>query len=321
LFIRRACLLLAAFASTPGLALAQTYPAKPVRVLVGFSPGGGVDFVTRSITPRLAEAFGQQFIVDNRAGANGIIAAEIAAKSPPDGYTLLAAPGNYAFAPAMVSKLPFDMTTAFTGVGQIVDSALLVVVHPSVPVKNLTSLVALAKSRPGQLTYGSGGNGGAGHLATEFFKSVARIDLLHIPYKGSAPALTDLIAGQVSVCFCTLPPTLAHARSGRLRALAVTTAKRSSAAPDVPTVAEAGVAGYEMSQWYGMLAPAGTPLPVLERISAEMRKAMALPELRSRLQAEGADPVGSTPQEFTAFFKAEIAKWTRTVQAAGIRSE
>jgi tripartite-type tricarboxylate transporter receptor subunit TctC len=321
LFIRRACLLLAAFASTAGLALAQTYPAKPVRVLVGFSPGGGVDFVTRSITPRLAEAFGQQFIVDNRSGANGIIAAEIAAKSPPDGYTLLAAPGNYAFAPAMFSKLPFDMTTAFTGVGQMVDSALLVVVHPSVPVKNLTSLVALAKSRPGQLTYGSGGNGGAGHLATEFFKSVARIDLLHIPYKGSAPALTDLIAGQVSVCFCTLPPTLAHARSGRLRALAVTTARRSSAAPDVPTVAEAGVAGYEMSQWYGMLAPAGTPLPVLERISAEMKKVMAVPELRSRLQAEGADPVGSTPQEFTAFFKAEIAKWTRTVQAAGIRSE
>jgi tripartite-type tricarboxylate transporter receptor subunit TctC len=300
---------------------AQSYPAKSIRVLVGFSPGGGVDLVTRTVTPRMAESIGQQLLVENRSGANGMIAAEIAARSPPDGYTLLAAPGNYAFAPALVSKLPFDMGSAFAGVGQIVDSPLLVVVHPSVPAKNVAALVALAKTRPGQLAYGSGGAGGAAHLATELFKATARVDILHVPYKGTAPALTDLIAGQVSVCFCTFPPTLQHARGGRLRALAVTTAKRSAAAPDLPTVAEAGVAGYEMSQWYGLLAPAGTPVPVLERVSAEMKKALAVPDVRARLVAEGSDPVGSSPQAFSAFFAAEIAKWTRTVRSAGIRAE
>lgn len=320
LALRAALVLCLAMVTAHG-ALAQDYPIKTVRVLAGFSAGGGVDLVTRTVTPHLAEAFKQQFVVDNRPGANGMIAAELAARAAPDGYTLLAAPGNYAFAPALVSKLPFDMATAFSAVGQMVDSPLLVVVHPSLPAKDLKAMVALARARPGQLSYGSGGTGGAAHLATELFKSVARVDLLHIPYKGTAPALTDLISGQVSVCFCTLPPTLPHARSGRLRALAVTTARRSVAAPDVPTVAEAGVGGYVMSQWYGLLAPAGTPPAILERLSTELRRALVRPELRQRLLTEGAEPVESSPQAFGAFFRAEIERWTQVVKSAGLRTE
>ncbi len=312
----------AALLSLCGLAChAQNYPAKPVRLLIGFSPGGGADIVARSLTPRMTEALGQQVVVENRPGANGIIAAEVAAKSPPDGYTLLIAPGNYAFAPAMVAKLPFDMTTAFAPVGQIAETPLLAVVHPSLPARNIAQLLALAKSRPGQLTYASGGIGGSGHLATELLRSLTQVDLVHVPYKGNGAAITDLIGGQVSMCFCTLPSVITHARSGRLRALAVTTARRSAAAPDIPTLAEAGVKDYDMSQWYGLLAPAGTPAAIIERLNAEVGKALNHPETRNRLQGEGAEPAGGTAQAFGAFFRAEIAKWTRVVQKAGIRVE
>lgn len=307
-------------AITSGVTYAQTYPTKSVRMLVGFSPGGGVDFMARSVSPRLAQALGQQFVVDNRAGANGMIAAEIVAKSLPDGHTLLLAPGNYAFASAM-QKLPIDLTTALAAVAKMVDSPLLVVVHPSLPVKSVKELIALAKSNPKGLSYGSGGTGGAGHMATELFKSMAKIDMLHIPFKGVGPAITDAIAGNVPVCFCTLPSTLPQARAGRLRALAVTTTNRTSAAPDIPTVAEAGVPGYEMSQWYGVMAPAGTPAPILERLSAEINVALAAPDLRASLLAAGADPVKSSPLEFSAYFKQEIEKWTRIVKVAGIRPE
>jgi tripartite-type tricarboxylate transporter receptor subunit TctC len=305
----------------PATAPAQEYPAKPIRVLVGFSPGGGADLVTRTLSPALAESLVQQIIIDNRPGANGMIAAELAAKSAPDGYTLLAAPGNYAFAPALVSKLPFNMATAFAAIGQMVDSPLLLVVHPSLPAKNVKDLVGIAKARPGELSYASGGIGGSAHLATELFRAAAKVNLVHVPYKGTGPALNDLIAGHVPVCFCTLPSTLPHAKTGRLRALAVTTAKRSAAAPDIPTVAESGVTGYEMSQWYGMLAPAGTPAPVVNKLNAEIRKALKQPPVRTQLLAAGADPVESSPQEFAAFFSAEIARWTRVVQSVGIRAE
>ena len=300
---------------------AQSYPAKPIRMLIGFAPGGGADIVARSLTPRIAESLGQQVIVDNRPGANGIIAAEVAAKSLPDGYTLLVAPGNYAFAAAMVAKLPFDMTTAFAPVSQLAETPLLAVVHPSLPVKNITQLIALAQSRPGQLAYASGGIGGSGHLAVELLRSLTQVNLVHVPYKGNGASITDLIGGQVAMCLCTLPSVIAHARSGRLRALAVTTARRSAAAPDIPTLNEAGVKGYEMGQWYGLLAPAGTPAAIVERLNLDVNKALKHPETRNRLQAEGAEPVGSTPQEFGAFFKAEIVKWTRVVQKAGIRIE
>lgn len=303
-----------------GIVQAQSYPTKPVRVLVGFAPGGGVDFMARSVSPRMAQALGQQFVVDNRSGANGMIAADLAAKAPPDGHTLLIAPGNYAFASAM-EKLSLDMTTAFAAVGQMVDSPLLVVVHPSLPVTTVKTLIALAKSQPDSLAYGSGGTGGAGHMATELFKSMAQVKIRHIPFKGVGPALTDAIAGHVPVCFCTLPTTLPQARAGRLRALAVTTAKRSAAAPEIPTVSEAGVAGYDMSQWYGILAPAGTPPPILERLSNELNTVLALPDLRANLVAAGADPVKSSPREFGLFFSREIEKWTRIVKVAGIRPE
>ncbi len=300
---------------------AQSYPVKPVRILIGFAPGGGADIVARGLTPRLVEALGQQIIVDNRPGANGMIAAELAAKAPPDGYTLLVAPGNYAFAPAMYAKLTFDMATAFAPVSLLAETPLLVVVHPSLPVKSISQLIALAKSRPGKLAYASGGIGGSAHLATELFRALTQVDLVHVPYKGTGAAISDLIGGQVQLCICTLPSVLPHVRSGRLRALAVTTTRRTSAAQDIPTVAEAGVAGYEVSQWYGLLAPADTPAPVIERLNAEVAKALKHPDSRSRLQAEGAEPVGSTPQEFGAFFKAEIAKWTQIMQKAGIRAE
>jgi tripartite-type tricarboxylate transporter receptor subunit TctC len=302
-------------------AAAQEYPARTIRVLIGFSPGGGADLVTRTLSPALTESLGQPLVIDNRPGANGMIAAELAAKSPADGYTLLAAPGNYAFAPALQSKLPFNMATAFAAVGQMVDSPLLVVVHPSLPAKNVKDLVAIAKSRPGELSYASGGIGGSAHLATELFRAAAKVDLVHVPYKGTGPALNDLIAGHVPVCFCTLPSTLPHARSGRLRALAVTTSKRSAAAPEIPTVAESGIAGYEMSQWYGVLAPAGTPAAILNKLNGEIRKAMKQPQVRAQLVAAGADPVESSPRDFAAFFSAEIARWTRVVQTAGIRAE
>jgi tripartite-type tricarboxylate transporter receptor subunit TctC len=302
-------------------ASAQNYPAKPVRMLVGFAPGGGADIVARSLAPRLSELLAQQLVVDNRPGANGIIAADIASKSPPDGYTLLVAPGNYAFAPAMVAKLPFDMANAFAAVGKLVETPLLMVVHPSLPATSVRELVALARTRPGQVTYATAGVGGAAHLATELLAAMTQVSLVHIPYKGTAPALIDLLGGQVTMCICTLPSTLPHVKSSRLRALGVTTAQRAPALPDVPTIAEAGIAGYEMSQWYGLLAPAGTPSAIVERLNADANRALQHPEIRSRLQTEGAQPAGSTPQEFGVFFKAEIAKWSGVVRKAGIRAE
>jgi len=306
---------------TTGVGWAQSYPAKSIRILIGFSSGGGADVVARSLSPQLVETLGQQIVVENRPGANGIIAAELAAKAPPDGYTLLVAPGNYAFAPAMNAKLPFDMATAFAPVSQLAETPLLVVVHPSLPVKNMQQLIALAKSYPKKLSYASGGIGGSGHLAVELFSTMTQVQAVHVPYKGTGAAITDLIGGQVPLCFCTLPSVFPHVKSGRLRALAVTTARRTPAAPDIPTVAEAGVPGYEMSQWYGLLAPAGTPTPIIERLNSEVGKALKHPELRSRLQSEGAEAVGSSPQEFGAFFKAEIVKWTRIVQSAGMRAD
>ena len=304
-----------------GIAGAQAYPTRPVRMLIGFSPGGGADVVTRAVSPRLVEGLGQQIIVDNRPGANGLIAAELAAKAPPDGYTLLVAPGNYTFAPAMDAKWKLDMTTAFAPVSLLAEAPLLVVVHPSLPAKNMQQLIALAKAQPNKLSYASGGIGGSGHLAVELFRTITHVQAVHVPYKGTGAAITDLISGQVPLCFCTLPSVLPHVKNGRLRPLAVTTARRSNSVPDIPTVAEAGVPAYEMSQWYGLLAPAGVPAAIIERLNAEIANALKHPDLRARLQSDGADPIHTSPQAFGAFFKAEIAKWTNVVRKAGIVRE
>lgn len=299
----------------------QSYPLRPVRILIGFSAGGGADVVARSLSPRLSEALGQQVVVENRPGANGIIAAEIAAKAAPDGYTLLIVPGNYAFAPAMTAKLSFDMSNAFSPISQLAETPLLVVVHPSLPVRDIKQLIALARAQPGKVSYASGGIGGSGHLAMELFRSVTGVDAVHIPYKGTGAAIADLVGGQVPLCFCTLPSVFGQAKSGRLRAIAVTTARRSPLVPEIPTVAEAGVPGFEMGQWYGLVAPAGTGQPIIERLNAEVGKALKHPDMRNRLQAEGAEAAPSSPQAFGAFFKAEIAKWTQVAKKAGIKPE
>lgn len=303
-----------------GAASAQAFPSKPVRMLVGFSPGGGADVVARGLAARLGQSLGQQVIVDNRPGANGLIAAELASKAAPDGHTLLIAPGNYAFGPAMDPKWSLDMST-FTAVSQLAEAPLLVVVHPSLPVKNLQQLIALAKAHPNKLSYASGGIGGSGHLAVELFNSIVGIEAVHIPYKGSGAAVTDLIGGQVPLCFCTLPSVLPHVRAGRLRPLAVTTKRRSGALPEIPTIAESGVPEYEMSQWYGVLAPPGVPAPVVQRINSEIGKALKAPEIRKRLQGDGAEPAHSSPQAFAAFYRAELAKWVSVVKKAGIRQK
>ncbi len=308
----------ALLAAAAGCTWAQTYPNRPVRMLIGFSAGGGADTVARSVAPRLTEGLGQQIVIENRPGANGIIAADLAARAAPDGYTLLLAPGNYAFAPAMIAKLPFDMTSAFAPVSMLAVTPLLVVVHPSLPVRNMKALIALAKHQPGRLTYASGGVGGSAHLATELFRSLTGVDVVHVPYKGTGAAIADLVGGQVPLCFCTLPSVFGQTKSGRLRALAVTTTKRSVSAPDVPTVAESGVPGYEMGQWYGLLAPAGTPGAVIDRLNAEAGRALQHPELRKRFLTEGAETAHSTPAAFGAFFQAEIVQWMRVAKQAGI---
>lgn len=310
-----AAALIAGSVATAG---AQSYPNRPVRMLIGFSAGGGADTIARSVAPRIAENLGQPIVIENRPGANGIIAAELVARAVPDGYTLLLAPGNYAFAPAMIAKLPFDMTSAFSPVSMLAVTPLLVVVHPSLPVTTMKGLIALAKQQPGKLTYASGGIGGSAHLATELFRSLTGTDLVHVPYKGTGAAIADLVGGQVPLCFCTLPSVLGQTRSGRLRSLAVTTNKRSASVPDTPTVAEAGVAGYEMGQWYGVLAPAGTPVAIVERLNAEAGRALQHPELRKRFLGEGAEPAHGTPNAFGAFFHAEIVQWMRVAKQAGI---
>lgn len=296
----------------------QSFPNRPVRMLIGFSAGGGADTIARSVAPRLSEGLGQQIVIENRPGANGIIAADLAARAAPDGHTLLVAPGNYAFAPAMIAKLPFDMTTAFAPVSMLAVTPLVVVVHPSLPVRTIKELVDLARRQPGRLTYASGGIGGSGHLATELFRSLTGVDVVHVPYKGTGAAIADLLGGQVPLCFCTLPSVFAQTKSGRLRAVAVTTRKRSASAPDLPTIAESGVPGYEMGQWYGLLAPNGTPAAIVDRLNAEAGKALQHPELRRRFLAEGAEPAHGTPAEFGAFFQAEIAQWVRVAKQAGI---
>jgi tripartite-type tricarboxylate transporter receptor subunit TctC len=300
---------------------AQNYPAKPVRVVVSFPPGSGVDIVARTVTPRLTEAFGQQFVVDNRAGASGNLGAEVAARAVPDGYTLLFTPASVASSQALYAKLGYNLEKDLDPISLVAAAPFVLVVHPSLPVRTVKDLVAMARAKPGQLLYASTGNGGSPHLATELFKLQAKIDIVHIPYKGTPPAVTDLIAGQVSMMFANTLSVLPYVNSGRLRALGISSAKRSAAAPALPTIAETGMPGFEASTWFGMLAPTGTPKDIVARLTSELRKIVQMKSVNDALIAQGADPIGSTAEEFQARIRADIEKWARTIKAAGVKAE
>ena len=301
--------------------LAQAYPAKAIRVIVPSSPGGGTDILARVIAARLTEAWGQQVVVENRAGAGQMIGIELAAKAAPDGYSLLMAASTLAINPVMYKKVPYDALRDFAPITQAAALPNILVAHPSLPVKNVKELVALAKARPGQLVYASAGHGTSPHLSFELFLYMTGTKMIHGPYKGTGPGAVDTVAGQVQLMMPNLLTALPHVKSGRLRALGVTSAKRSAGVPDVPTIAQAGVPGYEAIQWYGLLAPAGTPREIVTKLHGEIVKILAAPDTREKLSSDGAEPVGSTPEQFAAFIRAETEKWGKVVKAAGIQPE
>ena len=300
--------------------LAQSYPAKPLRLVAPFPPGGPADILSRIIGQHLAESWGQQVVVDNRAGAGGNIGSDIVAKAPPDGYTLLLGfVGTHAINASLYSSMPYDNIRDFEPVSRVAMVTIILVLHPSVPANSVKDLIALARSRPGELTFGSPGNGTPQHLAGELFNTMAKAKTVHIPYKGAVPALNDLLGGRVSMIFSSMPPALPHIKTGRLKALAVTSGKRSPAVPDVPTIAESGLPGYEVINWYGVLAPAGTPKDIVARLNGEIRRILSLPDVRERLAAQGAETITSTPQEFAAYIKSETEKWAKVVKFSGAR--
>ena len=303
-------------------AFAQSaYPSKPVRFIVPSSAGGGTDIIARAISQKLSEALGQQFVVDNRPGAGQMIGIELAARSPADGHTLLMTASTLAINPIMYKKVAYDPVRDFAPITQAASLPNVLVVHPSLPVKTLAELIALAKREPGKIAYASAGIGTSPHMSVALLEHLAGIDMVHVPYKGTGPGVIDVLAGQVKVMTPNVLTALPHIKSGRLRALAVTSGKRSDALPDVPTIAEAGVPGYESVQWYGVLAPAGTPRDVVQRLYMEIAKALRSGDVRERLAADGAEPVGSTPEQFAAFIRAEIDKWAKVAKAAGIKPE
>lgn len=305
-----------------GPLLAQDYPSKAIRMIVAYPPGGGTDTVGRLMAQSLAERLGQNVVVDNRGGATGNIGTELAAKSAPDGYTLLM--GNVAPNAINVSlfdKLPFDPVKDFAPITLVAVTPNILVVHPSLPVKTVKDLIALAKSRPGALNYPSAGVGSSSHLAGALLDILAHTSMTHVPFKGGGPAMIATISGEVQLMFATMPAALPHVRTGKVRPVAVTTEKRSLAMPDLPTIAESGVKGYEAATWYGLLAPAATPRAVIDRVHGEAVKILAAPESRKRLTDLGFEPVGNTPAQFAAYIKSEIAKWGKVIRAGGIRAE
>ena len=300
---------------------AQSYPTKPVRLIAPSSPGSGVDIVARIVAQKLSESLGQQVVVDNRAGAGANLGAEIAAKAAPDGYTLFMGTPAHAINAGLYRRLNYDIVKDFAPISLVTTGQYVLVANPSLPAKNVKDLIALAKAKPGQLNYASAGSGNATHLAGELFKSLTKVNVVHVPYKGSGPALTDVIAGQVQFMFSNLTAALPHMKTGRLRALAVTGPQRTPAAPDIPTLIESGVPGYTVTSWFGVLAPTGTAKEIVNRLNAELAKVMRAPGMKERLAGEGADPTSSSPAEFTAFIKTEIEKWRKVVKDAGITAE
>ena len=309
-----------AHAADPGAATA--YPAKPVRFVIAFSPGGPSDILTRLIGGKLAESMSQPFVFDNRPGAGGNIAGEIVAKSPPDGYTLLMGNNSILATNASLYKnMAFDPVKDLAPITLVASQPNILVVHPSVPARSVKELIALARARPGQLNYASSGSGAAAHLAAELFKSMTGTSMVHVPYKGAGPALIDVLAGQCQVMFATALSVQPYIQSGRMRPLAVTTATRSPTMPGLPTVAEAGVPGFEASTWHGVVAPAGTPDAVIGRLNTEINRVLRLPDVRDRLTGQGAEIIGGTPQEFAAYITKEIPKWTKVVRDSGARAD
>jgi tripartite-type tricarboxylate transporter receptor subunit TctC len=323
---RRACRAAAALGALAMLcvaapaAQAQGFPVKPVRLVVPFTPGGSTDILARSLAQALTETWKQQVIVENKPGAGGIIGAEAVARAAPDGYTLLMGHiGTLAVNPTLYPKLPYNAIADFAPVALVAMVPNVLVVHPSIPARTVSELIALAKAKPGVLTYSTGGTGSAAHLATEYFKLATGTDIVHVPYKGAAPAVTDVIGGQVSMTMTGLPPLLQHVRASKLRALGVASTTHLPQIPEVPTIAESGVTGFEATQWYGVVAPARTPPAIVDRIAADVRKALDRLDLKQRLEAEGAQPTSLGPAEFGAFIRKEIERWAKVIRAANIQ--
>ena len=302
-------------------ATAQTYPAKPIRIVVAYPAGGANDIIARAVGQRLSEVLGQPVIVDNRGGGGGTIGADLAAKSAPDGYALFMAAGAHALAPSLYAKLPYDIVADFAPISLTAKGAYLFAVHPSLPVRSVKELIAFARARPGQLNFASSGIGAPPHLAGELFKSMAAIDITHVAYKGDTPALIDLVGGHVEMAFMTLSATAPHVKTGKLRGLGVTSRKRSGLVPELPPIGEAGLPGYEMSTWWGLLAPARTPAEIVGKLNAAVARIVSEPEFVQRLSSQGMDAESSTPDQFAAFIRSEKDKYAKLARAAGVKPE
>jgi tripartite-type tricarboxylate transporter receptor subunit TctC len=312
----------AALALAASHCVAQDYPVKPITLIVPFAPGGSSDLLSRLVGQKMTEAWKQQVIVENKPGGAGNIAMEFVQRAKPDGYTLiLGHVGTLAVNPAMFAKLPYDPVKGFIPVSMIATVPNIVAVNPQLPAKDFKEFLALVKAKPGTIYYGSAGNGSAGHLAMEYLKQTASLDMPHVPYKGTGPMITDLLANQTQATFTGALPLVPHIKAGKLRALAVGSGKRIAALPDVPTVAESGFKGFETSQWYGIMVPAGTPEPIVKKLSAEINRILKLPDVVERLTADGSVPQGSTPQEFATFIDSEAKRWGQVVRTANIKAE
>ncbi|MBI3935493.1 MAG: tripartite tricarboxylate transporter substrate binding protein [Betaproteobacteria bacterium] len=316
-----AALAVALSAAVSGPAGAQAYPTRPVRLIVPFVPGGNTDIIARVYAPRMSEFLGQQVVIENRGGAGGTIGTELAARAAPDGYTILMVSAGHTINPAMVKKLPYDSVKDFAPISLIADVPTAFVVHPSLPARSVKEFIAVARARPGEINYSTAGRGTVGHLAAELLSSVARIKLVHVPYKGTGQAMVDLVAGHVQMQFPSMPAAIQHVRTGKLRMIGQTGKQRSNAAPDIPTMEESGLRGFVVSSGFGMFAPAGTPRPVIDRVHAALTKALTDPAVKGNLAKQGAEVVASTPQEYDRFNRAEIAKWIKVAKEAGITPE
>jgi tripartite-type tricarboxylate transporter receptor subunit TctC len=309
-----------AYIGVPGVASAQQYPSKPIRFVVPYPAGGPLDTVARLLAQKVSEGVGQPVVVDNKPGAGGNIGADIVAKSPADGYTILmGAVATHAINPTLYASIPYDAMRDFAPITQVASTPNVLVVNSSIPAASVREFIAHAKANPGKLNFGSGSTGSAGHLAGELFKAMAGVEMTHVPYKGAAPAMTDLIGGNIQLMFDNLASSLAQVRAGKIRALAVTTARRSPLAPELPTVAESGLPGFDISTWFGVFAPAGTPREALERLHAQFTRALAAPDVREKMLNLGAEPVGSKPEEFASYIRAEAEKYARVIKASGAK--